>query len=301
MTKVALLSGGKSNEREISLKSGSSVKVALKEAGYEVISLDPINDPATYLDDFKNCDVVFPVLHGKYGEDGVIQKFLAENNIKFVGSGSVASDLCFDKYKYYLFLKNRNILMPETYLVNKDEYLKLKLKSYPHVVKPNDGGSSIDTFIIREPGSFNFDQALNAFNKYSQMLVQSLIEGIELTVAIVGEESLPVIEIIPPKDKEFDYENKYNGETSELCPPKNISLGLQKKAQELALEVHKLVNCRHISRSDFILTKDNKLYLLETNTIPGLTNQSLVPKAAFQVGMTMPILCKKLVEFALKS
>jgi D-alanine-D-alanine ligase len=278
--------------------SGKSVQAALESIGYRVSMLDPVNKPLTYLEELKKSNVVFIALHGKIGEDGVWQAFLEQNKIPFVGSGSKSSALCFDKLAYYNFLKNKNILMPKTELVSYDDYQISSLSSEPHVLKPNDGGSSIDTFIIRDLDNVDVAQLKTAFLKHKKLLLLNLIEGVELTVAVLGDQALPVIEIVPPANQEFDYKNKYNGATKEICPPVNISEVIQMKAKEIASKIHDLCGCKDMSRTDFILSEDQKIYVLETNTIPGLTDQSLLPKAAKQIGIDMGSVCDKLIKLA---
>ena len=131
------------------------------------------------------------------------------------------------------------------------------------------------------------------------MLLEELVEGIEITVAVVGDQALPVIEIIPPEAGEFDYENKYNGRSQELCPPEHVAEDIQAEARDLALRTHNLTGCRDFSRTDMILTPLGELWILETNTIPGMTDQSLLPKAAAAAGIPMPLLCDRLVQMAL--
>lgn len=300
MASVTVLCGGTSNEREISLLSGKAVFNALQQAGHQVSELDPADGLESIIGQLKDVDMVFPVLHGAAGEDGVLQKFLEDNSVPFVGSGSQASALCFDKARYAKLLEQESILGPETYLVDAASYSAAPLSRQPHVLKPNDGGSSIDTFIVRDPAQADHEAIADAFTRYPKLLLQSLIVGTEITVAVVGNTSLPVIEIIPPVDKEFDYENKYNGATQELCPPKNVSEEAQRQAQALSLHIHQMAGCRDMSRTDIIITADGKQYVLETNTIPGMTDQSLLPKAAATAGIPMPALCDQLVRSALE-
>jgi D-alanine-D-alanine ligase len=297
MIKVIVLAGGTSDEREVSLRSGAAVAKALGSASneYEVTSLDPADGLENLLPRLKQADVVFPVLHGAGGEDGTLQKFLEDHKIKYVGSDRWASALCFDKAGYTKLLAKHHVLVPATQLVNYNEFQASPLRKKPFVLKPNDGGSSIDTFIVRNPQRVDHDAIEQAFASHTKMLLQELIEGVEITVALLGDEALPVIEIIPPADGEFDYENKYNGQTQELCPPKHINEENQKKAQDLATRIHNLTRCHDLSRTDMIITKHDELYVLETNTIPGLTEESLVPKAANVAGISMLNLCSKLV------
>lgn len=297
MTKVIVLAGGTSDEREVSLRSGAAVARALAEAAHEfhVTTLDPADGLEKLLPQLKQADAVLPILHGAGGEDGTLQKFLEDHKIKYAGSDRWASALCFDKARYTELLAKHHILVPATEVVTKEQLGKSRLAKNPFVLKPNDGGSSIDTFIVRDPGNIDYDAIEDAFRRHAKMLLQELVEGTEITVAILGDEALPVIEIIPPSGGEFDYENKYNGKTRELCPPEHVSKENQKKAQVLAKQIHDLTRCRDLSRTDMIATKDGELYVLETNTMPGLTEESLVPKAAGVNNLSMFHLCSKLV------
>jgi D-alanine-D-alanine ligase len=298
MTKVLILYGGLSAEREVSLRSGKAVAAALEDI-YEIELVDPTKELSSYIDKFRLADVVFPCLHGKHGEDGEIQKFLESIKVPFVGCDSGSSRLCFDKYAFFESLGPKGILFPKTKLVDYAGYQESELSSRPFVLKPNDEGSSIDTFIVRDPSAVDKESIKSAYLRHEKMILQELIDGIELTVAVIGDTSLPVIEIIPPENKEFDYENKYNGATRELCPPEHIGEEAQIRARKLAEQLHKLAGCRDLSRSDMIMTESNELYVLETNTIPGLTDQSLVPKAAQVSGLSMAQLCDMLVKLAL--
>jgi D-alanine-D-alanine ligase len=297
--KVLVLSGSDSPEREVSLRSGAAVASGLRQAGYEVSIADPIAGLENLLPDLKAAGIVFPVLHGIGGEDGELQLFLERNDIKFIGSGSTASSLCFYKAGYAELLEKNSILTPKTKLVNLDEYGNDPLAKQPFVLKPNGGGSSIDTFIVRDISQKDDTAIKDAFGRHGQLLLQELITGVEITVGVLGEESLPVIEIVPPADQEFDYDNKYNGDTQELCPPEHVSEADQTSARKLAEQIHELCGCRDLSRTDIMISEKGGLYTLETNTIPGLTDQSLLPKAAAADGIDMPMLCGRLVEATL--
>lgn len=295
MKKILVLYGGTSDERPVSIKSGKAVEESLRTLGHTVSTYDPKRGLNGLRAALHNTDLVFPVLHGKGGEDGVIQKMLEENNIPFVGAGSAASELCYDKWLYKQHLKKHNFSCPRGELVSKNTFWNNPLIKQPFVLKPNDGGSSIDTFIVRDPNTVNRQAIDDAFTRHHTMLLEELIVGTETTVAVIGNTPLPMVEIIPPTNEEFDYENKYNGATQELCPPKNVSKTLQKQAAQLALDIHYSTNCKDMSRTDIIITKDDKLYVLETNTIPGMTAQSLVPKAADAAGYSMDKLIATLV------
>lgn len=297
MVTVNVVCGGSSAEREVSLRSGAAVVQALADAGYKVRSLDLATSS---MEEIVACDVVFPVLHGAGGEDGIFQVELEAKGAKYIGSDSTASRTCFDKWEYRMLIQKYDLPMALGGLVRIENYTQNPIAKSPYVLKPLNGGSSIDTYIVRIPESAPHAQMLDTFPRYPIMLIEQLVVGTELTVGILGEQALPVIEIIPPENAEFDYENKYNGATQELCPPKHVSDVVQKTAQALALKAHQLTGCRDFSRTDIMCDKDNNLYLLETNTIPGMTDQSLFPKMAAAAGIAMPELGKQLVEMALK-
>ncbi len=298
MSSIIVLAGGQSDERAVSLRSGQAVADALRQSNYQVEIVDPAKNLEDQLDIFRTADIIFPALHGLGGEDGALQQFLEANHITYVGADSQASALCFDKAKYTDLLKSRGIMVPRTELIDMAAYQNSELGKIPHVLKPNDGGSSIDTFIVRDLGNADNKEIEAAFRRHETLLLQELIAGTEITVAVLGTESLPIVEIIPPPNQEFDYENKYNGATQELCPPPHVSQVLQEQAGALAATIHQLTGCRDMSRTDIIIHGD-ELYVLETNTIPGLTSQSLLPKAAAAAGYDMATVCSKLVELAL--
>jgi D-alanine-D-alanine ligase len=297
MAYVLVLAGGSSDEREVSLRSGEAVAKALKAAGHEVVQFDPAHGISAQ--NIRGYDVVFPVLHGKGGEDGSVQAELEKFGVPYVGSGAAASELCFNKWNYKQFLQTHDLPVPAGRLVDESGFTKDALYRESFVLKPFDGGSSIDTLIHRGGTMVNQTQIHDIFSRHERMLLEELIAGTEITVAVVGTEALPVIEIVPPESGEFDYENKYNGKSQELCPPKSVSEELQARARELALRAHNLTGCRDFSRTDIMISRDQKLYILETNTIPGMTDQSLLPKAALVAGLDMPTLVDKLVRLAL--
>lgn len=296
MTQIHIVCGGISGEREVSLRSGAAVADALRTKGYDVSVFDTSDDPEAIV----ACDVVFPVLHGVGGEDGSIQAMLDAHGVRYVGSDVAASQLCFDKDRYRQMLEDAGLPIAQGALVSEEQYKTHAISQNPHVLKPVDGGSSLDTLIIREGMTADADVIRGIFSRHREMLLEELIVGDELTVGVLGDEALPVIEIIPPKDGEFDYENKYNGQSQELCPPVHVSQEVQKHAQELALAAHQLTGCRDYSRTDIMYDrKRNAYFILETNTIPGMTAQSLFPKMAATAGVDMPTLCDQLVSYAL--
>jgi D-alanine-D-alanine ligase len=297
MISVMVLMGGSSDEREVSLRSGKAVSEALTNNDYQVTQLDPADEPSNEL--LKNADVIFPVLHGNGGEDGSLQAKLEQLSVTYVGSDSVSSRLCFDKWQYKELLITNDIPNPYGELVNSQTFWQSKLISNPFALKPRDGGSSIDNYICRDTSNLDKSIVNDIFSRHPEMLLEELVLGTEITLSILGEQALPVIEIIPPPSGEFDYDNKYNGQSQELCPPQNVAKDIQKQAQDLALRIHKLCNCRDFSRSDMMIDSAGNLFVLETNTIPGMTNQSLFPKAAQTAGISMEDLVDQLVKLAL--
>ena len=221
---ILVLSGGSSNEREVSLRSAKSVKDALVVNGHTVHEYDP----AAGLDGLRQyvgrVDVVFPVLHGRQGEDGEVQQALESLGLPFVGANAAVSRLCFDKHQFNQAIYERGFIIPLSQLVDRQQFDQSPLIRNPYVLKPIDGGSSIDTLVVTDPSQPRL-QVDELFQKYSQLLLQELIVGTEITVAVLGNKALPVIEIIPPQGEEFDYENKYNG-----CPlfSPHVSIGYQR-------------------------------------------------------------------------
>ena len=294
--KVLVIGGGNSNEREVSLMSARYVCDGAKDAGYHADFYD-WDGSVEWLDkNLKYYDVVLPILHGEGGEDGEIQMILESNQVRYLGSGPIVAKKCFDKQQIRKFAKSLKILVPNGDVLGFDEYKSSKFFDRPHVVKPVEGGSGIDSFVIKDLAKRDINSVEETFKKYRQMLIEECIDGQEITVGVLDSyKELPVVEIIPPVGELFDFENKYNGRTTELCPPENISEELQLQAKAVAKHLHQELGCKHITRSDFMI-EDNKLYFLEINIIPGLTDQSLFPKAAKAAGLEFPQLVDHLVK-----
>lgn len=295
--KILVLQGADSPEREVSIRSGGVIAKAARAAGYDVKVYDPIDGEVGLQKVLKDVDVVLPILHGVNGEDGSIQQYLERQHIKFLGSSSEVSRVCFDKMQTQKTLTDAGIRMPNAKIVGLDD-LNDEMFSEPFVLKPVAGGSAIDTLICREHSEEIIEEVKNLLLKYESMLLQELIVGTEISIPVLGEDVLPVIAIKPPEGEEFDYENRYNGKSDELCPAPNevLALDTQKEAQEIALRAHKLLGARHLSRTDMLVSNKGDIYLLELNTIPGLTEQSLMPKSAAVAGYDMVKLVNKFVE-----
>lgn len=326
--KIVLLAGGSSPEREISLRSGKAIYKALIELGHNVKLVDPAlgkNQPkneeeffnpelnkenlstqkyldAFQLEAFNDTDLVFIALHGKWGEDGTVQSILDLMNLKYTGSGVLASSIGIDKNISKVIVKHFGVITPQWKLVSKKDKQNLlnivEEVGLPCIFKPNDQGSTIGFSLINNLSEVEaaFEEAL----KYSDyVLIEKYIKGRELTVSILGDEALPIVEV-KPKHQLYDYECKYTkGMTQYICPAE-LNLEVTKKIQEYALIAFRACKCEIFGRVDFILDEDNIPYFLEINTIPGMTDLSLVPMAAKAVGISFNDLISKIIELSLR-
>jgi len=294
---VALLAGGCSAEREVSLKGAEAVKRALKARGIPYVFFDPAKDLPLLASQAKDFDVAFLVLHGPGGEDGRIQGFLDALGLPYQGSGVLGSALAMDKSLSKLLYQNSALPVPRSIEWRKGEPVP-QLEFFPVVVKPVSQGSSVGMSLVSDQEAL--EEALFLAGRYEErVLIEEYLEGRELTVGVLDEEALPVVEIIPGEGHRFfDYEAKYTpGATEEICParvPKEIFA----KAQEYALRAHRALRLRHYSRTDFIWAGE-EVYVLETNTIPGMTETSLLPLAAKVAGYSFEDLVEKLLLLAL--
>ena len=302
MKKILILAGGYSKEREISIKTANSVyKELVKEKKNTIKIIEPDGKLIQNLRKFKP-HVVLNLLHGRYGEDGYIQAILESEKIKYTHSGVLSSSLAMDKeLSKNIYIKNK-ILTPK-YLkysfqkkYKKNDFLsKLKKKlGFPLVIKPLNEGSSVNVFICNKR---NIIKNLNKLKEYGNILIEKFIPGREIQVAILSEKILGAIEL-KPKRKFYDYKAKYDpkAKTKHIIPVK-INKKNYDKVTNIALKAHNLLNCKGISRSDFRYY-NNKFYLLETNTQPGMTSLSLVPEIAKFNNITFKNLIKKILEDA---
>jgi len=279
-----ILGGGISPEKSVSHRSAAAVQRALEALGHTVTYKDPEDTPLEEIITLgKSSDGVFPILHGIGGEDGSIQEVFDKAGIAYFGPRPQACHETFDKAHFKRILEKNGIPTPRWNVITEDELAVEPLAKEPFVLKPISGGSSIDTFIVRTL-PFNETPLKEALSRYGTMIIEELIDGSEVTVGVLENVALPVIEIIPPTNQDFDYENKYNGATQELCPPVNVSDEQQAESQKLALEAHLVTQCHHLSRTDIMIDKKGNQFVIDTNTIPGLTDQSLFPKAAAVAG-----------------
>lgn len=307
--KVLVLMGGISTEREISLKSGTAVAKALVEAGYTVETLDIQSDNISKIGEIKP-DVVYLALHGKGGEDGCIQGMLEWMGIPYTGPGVAASAICMDKALTKKILVQSNIPTPKSLEYTKDECENTeKIKDelieklgLPMVLKSPCQGSSIGVVIVRDENSVS--EAIEEVFKYGDiMLAEQFVSGVEISVPVVGNknpEVFPIIEIVPTSEF-YDFESKYTPGMSEHIIPARISKEATEKVNVYAKKAYEKTGCRGVSRIDFIVDENNNPYVIEINTIPGMTETSLVPDSAKHLGISFPQLVDKIVKLALEN
>jgi D-alanine-D-alanine ligase len=320
---VAVLMGGQSGEREVSLASGSMVLDALLSKGHRAYAVEiteqglwwnrdhPFPENSTILESVANAlkpqpDIVFVALHGPKGEDGTAQGLLEIAGIPYTGSGVLASALGMDKHRSRLIFKEHGLVVPPYILLEQEDSIEEKLEQarekfgLPLVIKPNDSGSSLMVAISSSLKQLESDLE-EILSISSKALIEKYLPGKEITVPLIGNDPpqpLPVIEIIPP-GLFFDYQSKYDGSTKEICPAR-IKEEVASKAQEIAVVAFQALGCRGFARADMIYFEE-EIYLLEINTIPGLTKESLLPKSARVAGFEFSDLIEKIVELGLIS
>jgi D-alanine-D-alanine ligase len=340
-TRVAVLMGGRSAEREVSLATGRQVLNALDPERYTVYALDTASGQKFLPDAVRvergidalraasgagevtaltqlpevapaeRPDVVFIALHGPGGEDGTVQGFLEMLGIPYTGSGVLASALAMDKVRCKALLSTENIIMPADVVFEKHDASRIRRAGrevaqglgFPVVIKPSKQGSSFGTTIVEDEAGVG-PALQQAFRYDDTVIVEQKVEGVEITVPVIGNRdiaALPIIEIVPPSGF-FDYRSKYSSEEGEAAQeiiPARISEDLAHEAREIALRCHRILGCRGMSRTDMFATEDG-IVTLEVNTIPGMTPTSLLPKAAAAAGIPFPLLIDRLIALALE-
>ena len=307
--KICVLYGGYSKEREVSILSAKSILKALSDRN-DIYGYDFKGDYDDLYKNVKDSELVFNALHGGDGENGVVQKFFEDKNIKYTGSDSFASRKAMDKNIAKSICKENDILTPDWVYINENDKKNNDLSVFNNrsiVVKPSDEGSSIGLSIIKH---FQVNDK-NKQNKVeesivkcssisSNILIEEYIEGKELTVGILGEKVFPILEI-KPLNKFYDYECKYTkGKSKYIVPAKNIDKKLEKRLSQIALKIYHLLDCRHYARIDFRLSLDNDIYFLEVNTLPGFTDTSLFPMAARSIGISYKNLLLEIIKLSKK-
>jgi D-alanine-D-alanine ligase len=336
---IAVLMGGISPERNVSLNGGLSVAKALREKGHNIVAVDPtfgkngiikefelINmsvfpdieelmkfDTKNYIECinseiFDNIDLAFIVLHGINGEDGKIQALLELRGIPYTGSGIKASSVAIDKLSSKLLFLAAGISTPPWSVIRKKDYdnydffkeIRSELGN-KLVIKPNNQGSTVGITIVKDGNLDDIHHGIINASKYSDIvLIEQFIEGREITVGVLNGEALPVIEIITSEGF-YDYNHKYTkGNTQYICPAE-ISEDIEEFTQSLAVSAYNVIDCKGVARADFRLSDEGQPFLLEINTIPGFTETSLVPMAAKEVELDFADLCEELVNLALNN
>ncbi len=293
---IAVLEGGPGTEREVSLRSGMNVARWLREAGAaSVVEMD-IRDGDFILS--PDVNLVCNMIHGTFGEDGQLQRLLEERGIPYTGEGVRGSELAFDKILTKRRFEERGVATPAYEVITRGTQTTFPL---PMVIKAPQQGSSVGVHLVREAAGI--PAAINDVAQYGdEILVEKLITGRELTVGVVGDLALPVI-MIKPKQDFYDFKNKYpwlnpSGAADHFCPAP-LSEKLTAHVQALALAAHRALDLETYSRVDILLDEDDQPYVLELNTIPGMTESSLLPEAARVIGIEPPQLCERIVELSL--
>jgi len=303
--KILVVQGGTSSEREVSLNSGKACIKALKQLKYKVITFDPAKEHLSKIKQYKQIiSTIFNALHGRDGEDGIAQSYFEYFRIPYTHSGVISSMNAMDKIISKKIFKKKKLLTPNYFFINavnyqkylKEKFLKNSSLNYPMVVKPSNEGSSIGVEICK-----NFNELkisiVKLIKNYKTLIVENYISGQEIQVAVINGKALGAIEL-KPKREFYDYKAKYSKSAlTKHIMPADINKSNYNTVLKLAEKAHQVLNCKGVTRSDFKFI-NNKFYLLEINTQPGMTNLSLVPEIAKYAGMTFKELVKKIVDDA---
>src|SRR5436305_1547399 len=297
--KIAVLMGGPGSERDVSLATGQGVSRALRSLGAEVAEID-VRDENFQLP--SDVDLAFLTIHGTFGEDGQLQRILEERGIAYTGERAAESELAFDKIRSKDAFRREGVTTPYWQVVTLGQRPTIPI---PFVIKAPRQGSTVGVYIIKNEREV--DAAMADVSKYDQeVLVEKFIPGRELTIGILGDQALPVLEIIA-KGGVYDFTNKYpflnpgaGGGAEHVCPAK-IPEEQTRAIQDLALRAHRALGLQVYSRVDILLPEDGEATVLEVNTIPGMTEASLLPEAAGVAGISYPELCRRIIELSERS
>src|SRR5437763_3074582 len=294
--KIAVLMGGPGSERAVSLATGGGVSKALRSLGAEVVEIDVRNE------DFElpiDVELAFLTIHGTFGEDGQLQKILERRGIAYTGDAVEGSEIAFDKIRTKEKFREHEVTTPQWEVIHLGQRPTIRL---PIVVKPPREGSTVGVVIVKSEGEI--DSAIREAGKYSgELLIERFVSGRELTIGILGDQALPILEIIP-KGGFYDFNNKYpflnpqaGGGAEHVCPA-NIDAGKTKEIQELGLRAFRSAGLQVYARVDAILSDNGQPYILEINTIPGMTEASLLPEAAAAAGIDYSNLCARIIALS---
>ncbi len=308
MSRVAVLKGGRSLERQVSLRSGARVEDALGRLGHEVVSIDAGHDLIRRLRE-ADPDLAFIAMHGRDGEDGTVQELLEIIGIPYTGSGVLACGRAMDKVLAKHLMLEAGIPTPEFFAFNETAFRELgaadalgeieERLAFPIVVKPSSQGSALGVRFARSAADVPA-AIVAAFSYDSRVLLERHVDGRDLAVSILDGEPLPVVEAVPHDDEFYDFEARYEiGRTDFVCPAE-LPDGLTEAAQELALRTYRLLGCTAFARVDLMLDAGGELTVLEANPIPGLTDTSLLPQAADAAGISFDSLIGRILELALE-
>ncbi len=294
--KIAVLMGGPGSEREVSLATGRGVAKALRSLGAEVVEID-VRDENFQLP--ADVDLAFNTIHGTFGEDGHVQKILERRGVAYTGEGVAASEVAFDKIRTKEKFQEHGVTTPPWEVIHSGQRPTIPL---PIVVKAPRQGSTVGVVIVKNEREI--ESAIAEARKYGrELLIEKFVSGRELTVGILGDQVLPILEIIP-KGGFYDFNNKYpflnpqgGGGAEHVCPA-NIDAGKTKEIQQLALRAFRSAGLQVYARVDAILSENGRSYILEINTIPGMTEASLLPEAAAAAGINYPDLCARIIALS---
>jgi D-alanine-D-alanine ligase len=294
--KIAVLMGGPGSERDVSLATGRGVSKALRSLGVDVVDVD-VRDENFPLP--KDVDLAFLTIHGTFGEDGQLQKILEDRGVAYTGDGVEESRITFDKILTKEKFRDQKVVTPEWEVIDLGQRPKI---SVPLVIKPPCQGSTVGVVIVK--GESELDSAMKEAGKYDRkLLVEKFVSGRELTIGILGDQALPILEIIP-KGGFYDFNTKYPflnpqaGASAEHVCPAKIDPAKTKKIQELALQAFRALGLVVYGRVDVILSETGDPFVLEVNTIPGMTEASLLPEAAAATGINYVDLCLRIIELS---
>ena len=294
--KIAVLMGGPGSERDVSLATGRGVSKALRSLGVEVVDVD-VRDENFPLP--KDVDLAFITIHGTFGEDGQLQKILEDRDVSYTGDGVEESRIAFDKLLTKEKFRQHNVVTPEWEVVDVGQRPRIPV---PLVVKPPRQGSTVGVVIVKSENEV--ESGMKEAAKYDRkLLVEKFVSGRELTIGILGDQALPILEIIP-KGGFYDFNTKYPflnpqaGASAEHVCPANVEADLTKKIQELALRAFRALGLLVYGRVDVLLSDKGEPFVLEVNTIPGMTEASLLPEAAAAAGISYVDLCLRIIELS---
>ena len=291
--RVAVLLGGQSNERKISIMSGKAVYSALQECNIDCFLIDPKLDS---LDLIRACDRAFICLHGKDGEDGKIQAYLDKINIPYTGSDANSSKLGMDKFLSKSLWHSKGVNTPIFMKINSKSYFKdvVKKLGLPFFIKPSNSGSSLGISKICKENQF-YKAFQEAFKIDSEVIAEAMVDGREFTLPILNNMTLSVVEICTKTDF-YDYEAKYNRVDTDFICPTDLSQSVIEKIKKLSLDSFKILGCSGWGRIDMMIDKNGKIFFIEANTIPGMTSHSLVPLSAKNAGISFKDLVLKILD-----